>query len=161
MKYRIEIKKPFKVAGIEIQTSPERASKEIGQLWQKFVAETVEEQIPHKEHFNVFALYSDYASQHDDYCEPGTVNGPIDHYSYLIGCQVSKLDNMPVGFVAKGVPEGRYAVFTAQGNFPESLVKAWETINNLNLERTYLYDFEDYRDFETAAKTVIIYVGIN
>lgn len=161
MKYRIETKESFKVIGIEIQTCPERAAKEIGQLWQKFVAENSEEQIPHKEHFNILALYSDFSSKHTDYCASDVVAGPIDHYSYLIGCQVSSLKDIPTGFVGKEVPAARYAVFTAQGNFPESLEKAYKEIEKLNLERTYFYDFEDYRNFETPEKSIIIFIGIN
>lgn len=161
MKHRIEVKEAFTIVGIEIQTTPARAGKEVGELWQKFIAENIEEKIPEKQYFNILALYSDYSSKHDDFCEPDIVNGPIDHYSYLIGCQVVKTDKIPTGFVAKKVPMARYAVFHIQGNFPESLQKAWKDINNLGLERTYEYDFEDYKDFETPEKAITIYVGIN
>lgn len=161
MKKRIETKQSFYVLGIEIQTNPMVSEKEIAQLWHKFVAEAIEEKIPYKAKFEIIALYSDYSSKHDDYCEADIVNGPIDHYSYLIGCEVLNLDVIPTGMTGKTVPEARYAVFTAKGHFPESLQKTWQEINQLDLERTYQYDFEDYRYFESDDKIIEIYIGIN
>lgn len=160
MKERIESRPSFHIIGIEIQTSPEVAEKEIAQLWHKFVAENIEEKIPNKASLEILALYSDYSSDHDDYCEHDHVQGPLDHYSYLIGCAVSSLDHVPVGMVGKTIPQSRYAKFTARGHFPESLKKMWQEINDMDLKRTYKFDFEDYRAFEADDKAIDIYVGI-
>jgi predicted transcriptional regulator YdeE len=45
-------------------------------------------------------------------------------YSWILGCEVSSLDEIPEGLVGKVIPESKYAVFTTQGEFPQGLIAA-------------------------------------
>lgn len=154
MKYHIKEKEAFKVIGIEIQTTAERADAEISELWHKFVAENIADTIPNKEHIYTIALYSDYGDSPT--CCP---QGP-DSYSYLIGCKVTKLSHIPVGLTGKEVPAQKYAVFASKGDFPASLQRAWKEINALGLERTLKYDIESYKRFSDPDHEVDVFVGV-
>ena len=155
MKYHIKIKKAFNVIGFELKTTSKRAEVEIGQLWHKFIAERWEDKIPTITHIEPLAVYYDYHGK--GMCCP---MGP-DSYACLIGCQVEKLDEIPVGMTGKAVPEQKYAVFTVTGEFPESLINAWKEINGMKeLERTFLYDFESYKHFREPSQEVDVYVGV-
>jgi hypothetical protein len=63
-------------------------------------------------------------------------------YSWILGCEVSSLDEIPEGLVGKVIPESKYAVFTTQGEFPQGLIAAWQAVWKSNLLRSYTSDFE-------------------
>ncbi len=47
--------------------------------------------------------------------------------------------------VAKIIPAGSYAVFTAVGQHPQTLIKTWEHVwQKTDLNRTYTGDYEVY-----------------
>lgn len=144
----------FKVIGLEIQTNSKASEVEIGALWHKFIAENFTDQIPNKAHIYPIALYYNYGSK-NMCCPQGA-----DAYACLIGCKVTNLDTIPVGMVGKAVPEQRYALFRATGDFPEGLIKTWQAINAAGLERTYEYDIESYEHFQQPDHEVDIYVAI-
>lgn len=173
MKYHVKNKEAFNVIGLELKTTYKRAQVEIGQLWNKFIAENIADKIPNITHIEPVALYYEYGGQ--GMCCP---MGP-DSYAMLLGCKVANLDTIPVGMTGKAVPKQKYAVFNITNQLPESLAQAWEAINALGLNRSLQYDFEDYKyiqepmpvhdvrlgmnytkTFDTAITEVDIYVGI-
>ena len=173
MKYHVKTKEAFNVIGLELKTTSQRAEVEVGQLWHKFIAENTPDQIPNTTHIEPVALYYDYGGQ-GMCCSMGP-----DSYAILLGCKVANLDQIPVGMTGKAVPEQKYAVFTITGKVPESIIQAWQEINALGLNRSMLYDFEDYKyiqepmvvhdvrlgtslteTFEEPITEVDIYVGI-
>ncbi|MBI2742852.1 MAG: AraC family transcriptional regulator [Chlamydiales bacterium] len=120
--------------GIELKTCREdgRAEREIPAHWERFFKEGVAAKIPHKVSDDTLALYTDYE---------GDATKP---YSMIIGCEVSKIDEIPEGMVAKTIPRARYAIVKAMGPFPEALIKTWKKIWTSALKRTYTGDFEVY-----------------
>ena len=60
------------------------------------------------------------------------------------------------------IPESKYAVFTTQGEFPQGLIAAWQTIWKSNLPRSYTSDFELYRsDFHPQKNPEVkVYIAI-
>lgn len=82
---------------------------------------------------SVLALYTDYAG---DYTQD---------YSWILGCVVSSLDDVPEGLIGKVIPEANYAVFTTKGEFPQGLIAAWQAVWKTDLPRAYTSDFEFYR----------------
>lgn len=96
------------------------------------------------------ALYTDYEG---DYTKP---------YTWILGCEVSSLDNVPAGLVGKMIPKSKYAVYTTQGEFPKGLIAAWQEIWKSDLSRTYKCDFEIYkRDFDPQSNPEVkIYIGV-
>lgn len=149
----------FVVIGIEARTNNAREATSDGIIpkqWQKFFNEGILEKIPNKSGPNLYAVYSDYASDH---------NG---QYSYVVGAMVKEGTNPPSGMVMKSVPAGQYAVFTTdKGPFARVVPAAWQRIFKLEdegkLKRAYQTDFEiyDQRAQDPENAQVDIYAGLS
>ena len=147
----------FQVIGIEARTTNAKeaiAAGIIPQQWQKFFQEGIQTKIPDKVGSNIYAVYSDYASDH---------NG---EYTYLIGAMVKDGTAPPVGMVAKRVPAGQYAVLTTErGPLSQVVPRTWQKVFRLEgdgkLKRAYQTDFEiyDQRAQDPQNGQVDIYVG--
>ncbi len=128
-------KEALNIVGITVRTSNEKgkADKDIPALWEQFMQKGISEKIPNKVNETIFALYTDYESDH---------NGP---YTVVIGFQVSSLDNIPEDFSIHMVPEANYQKFTAKGDLTkDAVVNTWMEIWNTDLKRTYTTDIEVY-----------------
>jgi len=118
--------------GLELKTNNEECTVAMTAHKEKFFKENTLSKIPNKINGDVLALYTDYEG---DYTQP---------YSWILGCAVSSLDEVPEGLVGKVIPEANYAVFTTQGTFPQGLIAVWQEVWKLNLPRSYTSDFEVY-----------------
>lgn len=141
------------VMGIECRTSnaPDAGPQDIPRHWARFYEEAVIDRIPDKASSEVIALYCDYE---------GDATMP---YSLVIGCPVRQVDAIPDGMVVKEIPAGSYAVFSAKGDFPQSLIDTWIAIwQNSDLSRTYQADFEVYGEkfFNQNPQEVDVWIGI-
>ena len=125
-------------------------TESISVLWGRFYSEDILNKIPNRINDEIISLYCDYEG---DYTRP---------YNLLIGCGVSSTENIPKGMTAKKIPAGKYAVFTATGKIPDSIVKTWQEIWNTGLKRTYMGDFEIYGEKSANPENaeVEIYIGI-
>jgi predicted transcriptional regulator YdeE len=120
------------VIGLKIRTSNEHHQKDGPPLWERFQKEQIAAKIPNKLNHKLLAVYTDYES---DYTKP---------YSYLVGCEVTSLSEVPKGLVGIKIPEQHYAVFSARGPFPQSMIQTWQQIWASDIHRTYTVDFEIY-----------------
>lgn len=139
------------VMGIECRTSndPAVGPQQIGQHWQKFTNEGIFNQIPNKSSEEVIALYCEYDR---DFTEP---------YSFVIGCKVSSLDEVPEGMVVKCLPAATYVVYPANGEYPQTLIDTWGTIWKSGIKRTYTGDFEVYGEkFYQTPQQVDVFVAV-
>lgn len=132
MNYTLEEQDKKFFIGLELRTNNEECSSAMPRHKEKFFSENIPAKIPNRVDGNIFALYTDYEG---DYTKP---------YSWILGCEVSSLDQIPPGLVGKVIPKSKYAVFTTQGEFPQGLISVWQTIWTLNLPRSYTSDFEVY-----------------
>lgn len=151
MNYTIVSKPAFDFVGIKIKTDNNRCMEDIPALWQKFMAENIAAQIPHKIDHDLLALYTDYEG---DYTKP---------YTYFIGCRVSKVEQLPPFLSSKHIPTTNYALFIAKGAHPQAVGKLWMDIWKSDLKRAYKADFElyDARFFSNEpSKEVALYIGI-
>lgn len=123
------------VIGIPIRTSNEngRFQREVPPLWDKFYRENLAQKIPNKVNQNLLAVYTDYEG---DYTKP---------FTYMIGCEVSNLSTIPEGMRGIELEPSSYAVFTAKGAFPQSMMQAWQSIWTSIVKRSYTTDFEVYK----------------
>ncbi len=148
----------FLIIGIEARTTnanegtPDAA---IPRQWQKFFQEGILSKIPGKIGANIYALYSDYASDRND------------EYGYVIGAMVEEGTVAPAGLVGKRVQGGQYAVFTSdQGPLPKVVPRAWQKLSELEdqgkIKRAYKTDFEiyDQRAKDPQNAQVDIYIGL-
>ena len=138
------------VIGVPLRTSNATCIKEMPPFWEKFNREHTAKKIPNRKNHDLLAVYTDYEG---DYTKS---------YTYVIGCEVSSLDSIPEGMVGIEIPASTYAVFTAKGDFPQSMGQAWVSIWNTALKRTYTQDIEVYSaDFNPQNKPdVKIYISI-
>src|SRR5713101_4548425 len=145
------------VIGIEAHTTNAKEATAEGVIprqWGRFFQEGILEKIPNKMGSNIYAVYSDYASDR---------NG---EYSFMIGARVKDGTAPPHGMVAKRVPAGRYAVLTSEkGPLPKVVPggwqKLWELEDDGKIKRAYRMDFEiyDQRAQDPQNAQVDIYVG--
>lgn len=120
----------------------------IGGLWDKFYRGGVYEKIENKANNKAVEIYSDYESD---------VNS---EYSVTVGCEVSKFnDNKEV--TCKIIPEGKYAKFIVKGHMVKAVQQFWEKLWQMDLDRNYKCDFEEYQDESMDNATVYIYISIN
>jgi predicted transcriptional regulator YdeE len=148
----------FTLIGIEARTTNAKEAGGNGVIpeqWRRFFSEGILQKIPDRIDSNIYAVYSEYASDH---------NG---EYSYLIGTKVKDDTTAPSGMVAKHVLAGQYAVFTSdKGPFPKVVPEAWQKIFGLEdegkLKRAYRTDFElyDQRAQDPQNGQLDIYVGL-
>ncbi len=144
---------PFNVIGISIRTTNKngQASKEIAELWDKFMSEDILTKIPNKVDNEIYSLYTDYESDH------------TKPYSAILGCKAENLDTIPTGMVGKSFYGGNYVKTTAKGDLMQGLiVNEWSRIFEMELDRTYVADFENFGEKaqNPADAEVDFYVGI-
>jgi predicted transcriptional regulator YdeE len=151
MQHNTEHQKKKFFIGLELRTNNEECSSAMPAHKEKFFKENTPLKIPNKVNGNILALYTDYEG---DYTKP---------YSWILGCEVSSLDQIPEGLVGKVIPESNYVVFTTQGEFPQGLIAAWQAIWKANLHRSYTSDFEVYRsDFDPQKNPQVkVYIAID
>lgn len=143
----------FNIIGISIRTTNEngQASKEITELWGKFMSESILAKIPNKVDNEIYSLYTDYESDH------------TKPYTAILGCKVENLDNIPRGMVGKSFSGGTYTKTTAKGDLMQGLVvNQWSKIFEMELDRTYDTDFEIFGEKaqNPSDAEVDFYVGI-
>lgn len=132
MLFEVESLSEFLIVGYAVRTDNSRAQTDIAQAWQHIMRNNVLEKIPNRADRDIFAVYTDYESDH---------NGP---YTYILGCRVSEATTVADGLVLHKVPAQDYAHLRFKGRFPQRLQKGWAEIWNSNLPRTFATDFEQY-----------------
>lgn len=143
----------FYVIGIAVRTSNEKgkAEQDIPALWHRFMSEDMIARIPNKIDDTVYCIYTDYETDH------------TQPYTTLLGCKVSRVDEIPEGMVMKLIQGGSYVLRQAQGNLMEGVVLSeWIKIWNAQLPRKYTNDFEVYGEKTTNPEQaeVDIYIAI-
>lgn len=125
----------FTVAGVAIRTTNEnqQAMQDIPQLWGRFMSEGVTAQLESRQGDAIYCVYTEYESDH------------TKPYTVIIGHRVSSQEMVPEGMHSCLIQGGTYAQFVAKGNLKgEALPKAWHTIWESGIDRSYTTDFEYY-----------------
>ncbi len=144
---------PFKVIGIGVTTTNEngQSAQDIGQLWGKFMAEGIADQIPNKIDSNVFSIYTNYQGDH------------TQPYDTILGCKVDSLTDIPEGMVGQAFDGGTYRKFVSKGDLTKGvLFGTWSEIHEQPLDRVYTADFELYGEkaMNPTDAEVEVFVGI-
>ncbi|MCI8519295.1 MAG: AraC family transcriptional regulator [Clostridia bacterium] len=124
------------IQGIKIRTTnQERKSiQDIGRTWQKLFVEGIYEKIQNKINNKTIGLYTEYEK---DYTKP---------YTFIAGAEVSKEIEDKQKTEGVIIPKGKYAKFAIIGDTQNSVGQAWQEIWNMNLDRKYTCDFEEYQN---------------
>ena len=153
------VQQPFYVAGWLVRTNnaEEAAGRgKIGELWQRFYAESLGATIPNRADSALTVVYSEYASD-----ERGD-------YNYLLGARVTSIEHLPADMTYRKVQPGSYAVIeTAVGQMPGVLQDSWRRIwkmspADLGGKRAFVTDYEIYdeRSANPQHAQVEIHVGL-
>ncbi len=144
---------PFKVIGITVRTTNEneQASKDIADLWQKFMSENLLSHIPNKMDDTIYSIYTDYEGDH------------TKPYTTVLGCKVENLDAIPKGMVGHAFDGGTYVKTSAKGDLMKGLiVNHWSDIFKMDLNRDFMADFEVFGEKaqNPSDAEVDFYVGV-
>ncbi|MER3482235.1 MAG: AraC family transcriptional regulator [Meiothermus sp.] len=144
----------FYVVGMETRTTnaaeADPATAKIPALWERVRSDPLMEQTPKRmAKGKLFGVYYNYESDE---------NGA---YSLLVGYQVNPADELPAGLKGVTVDDGRYLVFTAEGEMPGALTQTWKEIWEYFRQpnapkRAFSYDYEIYESFTKVS----VYIAI-
>jgi len=151
MKYEIVELGKKTVVGVTARTknSDENMSAAIGALWTELYQTSLYSDISNKLNDKSLGIYSDYESD---------VNS---EYSVTVGCEVEKAENIPEQAVIKIIPKGKYAKFTICGPMETVVSDFWKEFWEMDLDRNYLCDFEEYQNADMENTEVHIYISVN
>ena len=149
----------FYVVGIAERTSNQREMSGQGVIasqWDRLFKEGILGQIPSRADENIYAVYTDYASDH------------TGEYTFLLGRRVKDVSQVPEGMIAKRIPAGDYTLITSEtAPVVQAVVGAWQKIwksspAELGGERAFRTDFElyDERARDPENSQVDIYLSV-
>ncbi len=136
MKYEIVELEEKIVEGIGIRTTNQegKSIQDIGMLWQEFFTKGIYDKIESKLNNKTIGLYADYEG---DYTKP---------YKFIVCSEVSEKSKNLENRITKTIPKGKYAKFVINGDVQKSVGQAWQEIWNMDLNRKYTCDFEEYQN---------------
>lgn len=145
MEYEIMYMDEKTIVGVRTETSNSDLDmpKKIGALWTKLHQEGIYNTIKNKVNERTIGLYSDYEN---------------DNYHVTVGTEVSIPENSRLE--VKIIPSGKYAKFSVHGHVQHAVAKAWEEIWNMNLDRSFTGDFEEYLNSDIESADIDIYIAL-
>lgn len=145
MKYEIVNLEEKIVVGVSAITSNDdpNMGKIIGGLWEKLYQGGINKTIKNKVNEYAIGLYSDYED---------------NKYLVTVGNEVCKAENE--GFTIKKIPAGKYAKFSIEGHLKKAVAEAWNKIWQMDLDRSYEADFEEYLNSDYNNAKVDIYISL-
>lgn len=151
MDYEIVELEEKKILGVSARTknSDPNMGMVIGSLWNKLYNEGVYNKITNKVNEKAIGLYSEYQ---DDF---------NSEYSVTVGCEVSRAEDIGEGIVYKIIPKGKYAKFIVRGHMQRAVCEFWEKLWDMDLDRSYISDFEEYQNADENNAEIHIYISLN
>ena len=151
MNYEIVNLNEMKLVGLTARTknSDKNMMKIIGSLWEQLYKGGVYEKISDKVNSKAIGLYSDYGIDMNS------------EYSITVGCEISKLENIPPETVVKNIPAGKYAKFVVHGHMQKAVQEFWTQLCDMKLDRNYRCDFEEYQNGDIENAEIHVYISIN
>lgn len=145
MQYEIVSLEEKIVVGLSAQTgnTDPQMQKKIGELWQNFYVSGIAETVKNKINDYAIGLYSDYIGE---------------SYTVTVGNEVSKAENAEL--TVKKIPAGKYAKFSVHGNMQAAVSNVWEEIWNIDLDRSFTGDFEEYLNSDMENADIDIYIAL-
>lgn len=145
MEYKIVNLEEKIVVGVSAVTgnNDPNMGKIIGGLWEKLYQGGINESIKNKVNEYAIGLYSDYED---------------DRYLVTVGNEVCKAQNE--GLTVKKIPAGKYAKFSIEGPMEKAVAEAWSKIWQMDLDRSYKADFEEYLNSDFNNAKVDIYISL-
>ena len=133
------------IVGVSAITSNDdpKMGEVIGSLWGKLYEGGINEIIKNKVNEYAIGLYSDY--ENNKYC-------------VTVGNEVSSVENEEL--IVKKIPAGKYAKFSIEGHMQKAVAEAWNKIWQMDLDRSYKADFEEYLNADYDNAKINIYISV-
>ena len=137
------------VAGFSVRTSNASPDmqKDIGGLWQRFFTPEGFFALGNKVNQKALGIYTDYE------------NGEKGSYTVMTACEVTDT-NVPPQFEVHTIPRGKYAKFVVKGNMVTAVADFWQQLWAMELERSFVCDFEEYQSADPDNCEIHIYISI-
>lgn len=149
MNYEIVSLEEKIVAGFSARTSntsPDMGNV-IGGLWQKLYSPDGCFNLKNRTNDKALGIYTDYA------------NDEKSDYTVVAACEISSED-VPDNFEIRKIPAGKYAKFIVRGNMLTAVQQFWTELWQMNLERSFVCDFEEYQNADPENAEIHIYIGL-
>lgn len=149
-----EEKDEFKLVGLRLKgkttNQNNQASKDCGNLWQKFETEKIFDLIPDKLSDEIYAVYFDYESNE------------TSPFSYFIGCKAAMDAETPQELSELLIPAQKYIKYTAKGVMTGCITETWKKIWSSDLNREFGFDFEVYdeRSQDWSHSEIDIFISV-
>ncbi|MCX4356762.1 MAG: GyrI-like domain-containing protein [Oscillospiraceae bacterium] len=123
----------------------------IGRTWQHFFNEAYRD-IYDKVNLYTLGIYTDYSSDEND------------DYTFMSACEVTS-ESTKGPFEVRKVPAGRYAEFEIVGDMDtmaqlKEIQRLWQEIWTMDLDRSFVCDFEEYRSADPNRADIRVYIGL-
>lgn len=139
------------VAGLSARTnngSPDMGAV-IGNLWERFYMPGIWDSIEKRCNAKSLGIYTDYSSNE------------TDDYTIMVGAETDS-EKQPNGELEiRRIPAGKYAKFIVKGHMQKAVAEFWQQLWNMDLPRSFRYDFEEYQNAEMENAEIHIYIGLN
>jgi predicted transcriptional regulator YdeE len=120
----------------------------IGGLWTRFYQDGIYAAIANKKNDKSLGIYTEYAGRE------------MDDYTVEVACEVTEAVELPQGTITAEVPAGKYAKFVVHGHMMQAVADFWAELWKMDLNRSFVCDFEEYQDCEEENATIHIYIGL-
>ena len=139
------------VAGLRIRTNNSDINmiNIIGIIWQKFFADGIYQSIGGKKNNKSIGLYTNYE------------NGVNGAYDVMVCCEVQNNLTLPDNVQSEIIPAGKYAKFVIYGHAQKAVGEFWTKLWNMDLDRKYSCDFEEYQGSDMENGEIHIYISLN
>lgn len=123
----------------------------IGGTWKQFFNEAYGN-IPDKVNLYTLGIYTDYSSHE---------NGD---YTFMSACEAAS-ESAKYPLEVRKIPAGRYAEFEIVGDMDvtvqlKEIQRLWQEIWTMNLARSFVCDFEEYRCAAPNRADILVYIGL-
>lgn len=120
----------------------------IGGLWGQFFGNGIYAGIPGKKNDKSLGIYSGYAGDEKD------------DYDITVACEADPAGEFPAGAAVIRIPAGRYARFIVEGDLQGAVAKFWHDLWQMDLNRSFICDFEEYQNADMEHAVIHIYIGL-
>lgn len=137
------------VVGFSARTnnsSPEMGAI-IGGLWQKLYLPENFSAVKERSNEKALGIYTDYSSDE---------NGD---YTIMTAFEVEN-NTEQAGFELRKIPAGKYAKFVVKGNMLTAVQEFWQNLWSMELDRSFVCDFEEYQNADPENAEIHIYISI-
>ncbi|MBQ2581760.1 MAG: effector binding domain-containing protein, partial [Ruminococcus sp.] len=80
-------------------------------------------------------------------------------YTLMTACEVTDA-NVPGQYEVRTIPAGKYAKFVVKGNMVTAVGEFWQKLWKMELDRSFVCDFEEYQNADPDNCEIHIYIGL-